>query len=90
MAKEVKVAAEAVAAEAVRRAIVDQVDVLAVVIQLDEPVNQIVVVKARPVAVVKVAVIAVAKVVAVTPQHQSILNRRSKLTFIHRMKPSKR
>ena len=60
------------------------------VIQLDETVNQIGAVKARAVGAVKVAAITVAKVVAAAPQHQLILNRRSKLTFIHRMKPSKR
>jgi hypothetical protein len=66
VAREVKVAV-AVAAEAVHHAIAEQVDVLAVDIQVDEMVNQIVVVKVRPVVAVKVATTAVAKVVAVAP-----------------------
>ena len=77
-AREVKVAVLAVvAAEAVRHAIADQVDVLAVAAQQDEMVNQIVVVKVR-------------LVVVVAPQHQPILNPLLKSTFIHRTKPSKR
>jgi hypothetical protein len=89
VAREVKVAV-VVVAEAVRHAIADQVDVLAADIQVDEMVNQIAVVKVRPVVAVRVATIAVAKVVAVAPQHQPILNRLSKSTSIHRTKPSKR
>ena len=84
-----KVRRGAVAAEAVRHAIVDQVDVLAVFIQLDVTVIQIGVVKARPAAAEKVAAIVAVKVVAVTPQHLPTLNRRSKSTSIHRMKLSK-
>jgi hypothetical protein len=72
--REVKVAV-VVAAEAVLHAIADQVDVLAVDIQVDEMVNQIAVVKAPPVVAVKVASIAVAKAVGVAPQHQPILSR---------------
>jgi hypothetical protein len=77
-------------AEALRLAIADQVDVPAADIQLYEMVNQIAVVKARPVVAVKVVAITVAKVVAVAPQHQAILNRLSKSTSIPRTKPSKR
>ena len=89
VAREVKVAV-VVVAEALRHAIADQVDVLAVDIQVEEMVNQIAVVKVRPVVAGKVATIAVAKVVAVAPQNQPSLNLLSKSTSIHRTKLSKR